>query len=253
MAGSDPLKTVETTFRVVEELWRLDGGGVTEIADRLDMPKSTAHDYLRSLARTGYAIRKDGRYRLSTKFLQIGGRLKWRMELFHVARPELARIAEETGEEANLTIAEDDRAVIVHAERGERSLNLGDYPGIHTPLHTHASGKAILAHLPSDRVDAIVEDGLERITEQTITEPAELRRELETIREQGYAFDTDEQVLGMGVVAAPIGGSDGEAVHGAVGVVCPTRRLEDESYVGELVDAARQASNVIDINYKYGG
>lgn len=253
MPGPDPLKTVETSFRVVEELWRLDGAGVTELATRLDMPKSTAHDYLRSLARAGYAIRDDGEYRLSTKFLQIGGRLKWRMELFHVARPELARMAEETGEEANLIIAEADQAVIVHAERGERSLDLGDYPGIHTPLHTHASGKAILAHLPDERVDAVIENGLEQITEHTITEPAELRRELETIREQGYAFDTDEQVLGMGVVAAPIGGGDGGAVHGAVGFVCPTRRLEDESYVGGLVDSARQASNVIDINYKYGG
>jgi len=253
MTGPGPLKTVDTTFRVVEELWRLDGAGVTDLATRLDMPKSTTHDYLRSLDRAGYAIRDNGQYRLSTKFLQIGGRLKWRMELFHVASPELERIADETGEEANLTVAENHRAVIVHAERGEQSLNLGDYPGLQTPLHTHASGKAILAHLPEDRVDGVIGDGLEQVTEHTISDPAELRRELETIREQGYAFDTDEQVLGMGVVAAPIGGGDGGDVHGAVGIVSPTRRLEDEGYVGELVDAARQASNVIDINYKYGG
>lgn len=253
MPGSDPLTTVDRAFRVVEKLWRLDGAGVTETAAALDMPKSTAHDYLRSLERSGYAVREDGTYRLSTKFLQVGGRLKYRMALFHVARPELERLASSTGEEANLTIEEAGQGVIIHAERGERALNLGDYPGLHTPLHTHASGKAILAHLPADRVDEIIERrGLRSVTPRTVTDPQVLRKELHTIRERGFAVDTDEQVLGMGVVASPVGGEGSEAVRGAVGIVCPTRRLEDAAYVDELSDAVRQASNVIEINHKYG-
>ncbi len=253
MPGTAPLKTVDTTFRIVEELWRLDGAGVTELAERMNMAKSTVHDYLRSLEEAGYAVRDEDGYHLSTKFLQIGGRLKWRMELFHVARPELVRLAEETGEEANLTIEEAGRAVIVHAERGERALNLGDYTGIHTPLHTHASGKVILAALPDDAVDRIIDrHGLERITEHTVTDRTALDDELETIAEQGYAVDVDEQVLGMGVVSAPIVDDQGARVHGAVGIVCPSRRLADEEYVQELADAVRQASNVIGINYRYG-
>lgn len=253
MPGTAPLKTVDTTFRIVEALWRLDGAGVTELADRMDMAKSTVHDYLRSLEQAGYAVHGEEGYRLSTKFLQIGGRLKWRMELFHVARPELARLAAETGEEANLTIEEGGEAIIVHAERGERALNLGDYPGIHTPLHSHAAGKVILAHLHPRRVDRIVDRrGLDGVTEHTITRREELDEQLRTIRERGFAVDTDEQVLGMGVVAAPILDDAGDDVHGAVGLVCPTRRLTDEAYVEELADAVRQASNVIGINFRYG-
>ena len=253
MTEPGPLSTVDTTFRVVEELWRLDGAGVTELAERMEMAKSTTHDYLRSLERAGYATRGPDGYRLSTRFLQIGGRLKHRMELYHVARPELERLAAETGEVANLTIAEDGRAVIVHLEKGDRALDLGEYPGMHTPLHTHAAGKAILSGMSPEEVDEVVERrGLEAFTEHTITDRDALDEELSYVRERSYALDADEQVLGMGVVAAPIVDGRTDRVHGAVAIVCPTRRLSEEAYAKELADAVRQASNVIGLNHRYG-
>lgn len=250
MPTNVPLRTVERAFDVVEFLWRRHGASVTDVTREFDMPKSTAHDYLRTLALTGYAINEGGEYRLSTKFLQIGGRLKYRMGIFHAARPELQRIAEETGETANITIEEDGQAVIMHCEREEGALNLGEYPGLHTPLHSHASGKAILSMLPEERVQRIIDrHGLPEITKHTTTNEDSLFEQLETIREQGYAIDTDEQVTGMGVVAAPLTGLS--EIPAALGIVCPTHGLQDDEYAAELAEIARQSANMVAINATY--
>lgn len=244
------LKTVRRVFRLLDLLWQLDGGTPSEIATRLDVPVSTAHDYLQSLESTGYVTTEAGVYRLSYRFLAMGSRLQRRSKLFHVARPEVGTLAEETGEIANVSVEEDGQWVLLHHESGHRGLNLGIYPGLRTPLHTHAAGKVILAHLPDGRREAVLDAGLERRTSETITDVAMLESELSTVRERGYAVDADEQVAGMGVVAAPLV-TDGD-VLGAMAVVCPSSRLTDETYRTELTRKIREATDAVIINYQYG-
>ena len=251
MTDRPPLKTVERALEVVEVLWKHDGASVSEISDELGIPKSTVHDYLRTLRVTGFAINVNGSYRLSTKFLQIGGRLKYRMKAYHAARPELERVAKETGEIANLTIAEDGQAVILHNERGENALKLGVYPGIHTPIHSHAAGKAILSTFSDERISQIIEQhGLPVMTEKTITSADTLFAEIDTIREKGFAHDFGEQVSGMGVVAVPV--QDLSEISAALAIVCPTHRLKNDAYVNELAEIAEQAAQVVSINATYG-
>ncbi|MFH5800873.1 IclR family transcriptional regulator [Haladaptatus sp. CMAA 1911] len=151
---------------------------------------------------------------------------------------------------ADINAEDNGQAVILHYERGDQALDLGMYPGMRTPLHTHASGKAILAHLSENRVDEIIDrHGLESMTDRTITNINSLTDELEEIREEGYAVDWDEQVSGMGIVAAPILVND--AVLGAVGIIAPSDRVRDESYQSQLQQRIREASSSISINYQY--
>ena len=245
-----PRQTVERAFEVIHVLEALDGGGPTELAERLDIPKSTAHDYLQTLERTGYVTNRDGTYQVGFRFLGLGERMKHRNRYFHIAKPNIETLAADTEETVNIGIEEDGEWVILHLVRGERSLSEGAYPGLRTPLHTHAAGKVVLANLPEARRNEIIEEGLERVTDDTITDPSTLRANLATIRENGYAVDADQQVLGMGVVAFPVLIDD--EVVGSVAIVCPSGRLADSDYREELIRKVRETTESITINYRYG-
>lgn len=245
------LTTVHRAMKILNLLWELDGAGPTELAEHMELPDSTVYDYLRSLSETKYVTRENGTYRLSTYFLTIGGQMRYRNRLFQVAKPEMKRVAAKTNELVGLTIESDGRAVVFHQEEGSQSLSLGTYPGATTPLHTVASGKAILAHLTEARVDEIVSDrGLEPRTEDTITDVDRLKDELERILEDGYALDFDEQVVGMGMAAVPLV-VEGR-VLGSLNVVVPSQRLRDDSYEETLIQELQEMKNTVTINYQYG-
>lgn len=244
------LKTVCRAFEIIDVLKRQKEVGVADLARQLDLPKSTVHDYLRTLQTMGYVVNDDGTYRLSLKVLEVSGQLKYRNRLFQVAKPELERLVEETGEQASVNVEERGEFVILHMEFGANSLRLGIYPGLRTPIHTHAGGKAILAHLPDERVEEIIADhGLETRTEYTIVDPDELAAELEEIRENGYGTDRNEQVVGMGAVAAPVT-VDKRAI-GSIGIVCPSDRLLEDDYRDRLVAEVKKSANIVSVNYQY--
>ncbi|MDR9382352.1 MAG: IclR family transcriptional regulator C-terminal domain-containing protein, partial [Natronomonas sp.] len=139
----------------------------------------------------------------------------------------------------------------LHAMPGEQSLELGIYPGLRIPMHAHATGKVLLAHLPEAYAEeAIFSEGLEAVTDHTITDVDRMKRELETIRERGYAADWDEQILGMGTVSVPIVIDD--ELIGSISVSGPTGRIEDDDYREELLKRVREAANTIVVGYQYG-
>lgn len=252
MEQSDPpLRTIARAFEIVEVLWETDGIGPAELSERLDLPKSTAHDYLRTLEVTGYAVHKGGKYHLSYQFLSVGGRLRNRNRFFQAARSEVKRLSIETGELPNIGVEENGECVLLHAVRGDKSLELGIYPGLRIPLHSNGTGKALFAHLPEEDIEeALHRDQFEAVTEHTITDPVAMAQELETIRERGYSVARNEQVLGMATVSVPI--LVKESVIGALSISTPTGRLEDEAYQDELVQQLHEAANTIMVRYQYG-
>lgn len=263
MGSSHTLTTVRRAFEVLDLLWETDGITPNRLAEEMDLPLSTAHSYLHTLAETDCVDRVDGLYEPGYRFFTMGNQLKYRKTLFHEAKPVLQRIANETDETAVLHVEYRDELMILHFEEGSRSVGGGIYPGIVAPLHTQAGGKVILAHLSRDRVRRIAEtEGLERITKRTITDLTTLRSELEAIRERGYGVDWDQQIIGVGMVAAPllinneetstVRGTDVD-VLGSVGVISPTGRLRDEDYRSELINYTREAADTIVVNYQYEG
>lgn len=245
------MSSVLRAFDIIHTLWEVNGAGPSEVARQMDLPKSTAHVYLQTLQETGYVVNDDGEYRLSNRFLSMGSRIKHRNSLFQVSELKLRELAIETGELVSLVIEEFGRSVILHKESGTRSLELGIYSGMVTPLHSNATGKAILAYLSEERRDEIIANReLTKLTDETVTDEEKLRAELADVREDGYAVDWDQQVVGMGLVGAPIIIDD--QLAGAVGIVCPTGRIKDESYQTELVQKLQGTIDSISIKYRYG-
>lgn len=244
------LKTVETATDVIEALAELDGAGVTELASHLDMSKSTVHSHLSTLETTGYLVKDDHTYHLSYQFLLVGEYVRNTSALFQFGRARVNKLAAETGHYAHLYTEEEGLGINIYEARGEQA---GDYEyqslklQRREPLHVTASGKAILANLPESRVyDIVQEHGLERYTENTITDEGALFEELETIRERGYATNDMEEIDGFRAVAAPVH-TGGDTVRGSLSVSGPTSFLDGEMFTDEIPELVVKTSNLIEV------
>lgn len=245
------VKTARTTLQIIETIQHLDGASITEVANHLDMSKSNVYKYLNTLEKEGYLVKTDNIYRISLKFLDFGEHVRTRKKIYTIAAPEVQELASETNEMANLMIEEHGMGVFLLRADSDQAVNLDTHAGMRVYLHTTALGKAILAHLPQQRVEEIINrHGLPQITENTITDRTELAKELETIREQGYAFDDEERLNGLRCMAAPITTTDNEAL-GAISVSGPTSRMADERFRDAISDKLFQAKNVVELNVVY--
>lgn len=251
MTDGVPVKAAKTSFEIINTLRKLEGAGVSELADRLDKPTSTIHDHLRTLESEEYVVNIDGTYRVGARFLELGEQVRNRTKVFNVARPEVDDLAEKTGEHANLMTEEHGRGVFLYKSRGADAVQLDTHGGMRVPLQTTALGKTILAFRPREEVNTIIDrHGLPEITEKTITDREELFDVLAEVRDRGYAFDDEERVSGMRCVAAPITNGNGRAIA-AVSVSGPKSRMLGETFSDELPSLILRSANVIEVNLTY--
>jgi DNA-binding IclR family transcriptional regulator len=248
--ATNPVRTTKKSLRIIHTLKELNGGRVTEIADHLDTSKSVVHNHLTTLEEQGYVVKKDSEYKLGLQFLNIGGYTRNRMDLYKIAEPEIQKLAEKTNELASLMTHEQGLGIYLYRSKGEEAVDGDTYAGLRTYLHTTALGKAILAHMPESRVDEILDEhGLPAETDNTITDPGELKAELDEIHERGYAIDNEERIKGLYCVAAPIEKDD--EVLGAISVSAPKGRTGDNRFKNEVPELVCSTANVIELNVKY--
>lgn len=246
-----PIKSVKTTFDITESLVELNGAGVSELANHLDIAKSTVHDHLTTLERRGFVTKNEEAYHISYRFLELGERRRHRESLINTAAPELEKLAEETGEYVSLVIEEGGEAVIIDTKRGDHAVNVTVYNGVRMKMHSVAAGKAILSHYSNKRIKQILDShGLPARTKNTITTRNPLYEELDEIHQQGYALDDEERIEGMRSVASPIIDRYGD-VHGSITVYGPTQRIGDERFEETLPEKLLETSNIIEVTINY--
>ncbi|WP_425433234.1 IclR family transcriptional regulator [Haloarcula nitratireducens] len=168
-----------------------------------------------------------------------------------MAREEVTELAEETGELANLLVEQHGKGVYFHCAHGVDAVKTDSYIGQRVYLHNTGLGNAILAHLPRERIEEILDrHGMPATTENTITDLEELFSHLERVREEGVAFDDEARVKGLRCVAVPIVNNN-DTVEGAIGVSGPTSRFQDERFREELPAKLKSVANVIELNTTY--
>lgn len=243
-------RTVDRAFEIVDVLAQEGALRGSAVAEELDMPVSTVHDYLQALVATGYVTKTDNLYRTSTRFLEVGQRQRHRLDVFTAARDELETVAQETDEHVTMMIEERGEGVLIAIQEGADAVSLFAYPGARMPLHATAPGKAILAYLPDERVEEILDEhGLVAVTNQTITDRDTLFEQLETIRERGYAVDDGERIAGMVCIAAPVLDKE-DNVQASVCVCGPRSRIDDQRREA-IADVVRRSANVVQVNLDY--
>ena len=245
------LKTIGTTVEIVRALRDLDGAGVTELAAHLGLSKGSVHHHLSTLRSDHLVTKENGEYRLGLRFVAFGEYVKGQNPLYRGGKSEVDSLAESTGEYVHLMTEQFGRAIHLYKSRGEtavgtsyhrKNLQRRDY------LHYSAAGKAILSCLSDRRVDRIVDAyGLPERTDRTITRGAALFEELETVGENGYAVNDEEEIPGLRAVAAPIDPSQVDAA-GAVSISGPVSRMDGSRFEEELPETVIQTANVIELN-----
>jgi IclR family transcriptional regulator, acetate operon repressor len=251
MTGKNGIKAVDRSFRIVESLTELNGAGVSELARAVDLPKSTVYNHLNTLERAEYVVREDGEYRTGLKYLQISESARNQHDLYRIARPEIDKLGERSGEISALMTEEHGRGVFIYRSSGSEAARIDTCVGDRVPIHCTALGKAIFAFLPDERREAILEEhGLPAVNHNTITDPSVLAEELDAIRAEKIAYDDEERLNGLRSVAAPIL-DGGDAVIGSISIAGPTHRMQGERFRSELPKLVLGTANVIELNLQH--
>ncbi|QLH78795.1 IclR family transcriptional regulator [Halosimplex rubrum] len=246
-----PVTTVDRTLQIVEIIQELDGAGVSEVADRVDVGKSAVHNHLNTLANREYVVKEGEEYHIGLAFLGLGAYARKRNDIFDAAYAEVDKLADETGELVNLLVEKSGQGIYLYQAQGDSAVELDTYEGKRVNLHCTGLGKAILGFRPEEEVEGILDDhGMPAETEHTITDPDAFFEELAEIREQGYAVDEEERLNGLRCVAAPITDDDDRAIA-AISVSCPVHRVDDDRFYDDLRQAVLGAANVVELEHNY--
>lgn len=244
-----PVKSVRTTLSIVEALLDKNGATPAELTNHLGLPKSTIHDHLQTLAADNYVINENGEYQVGLRFLDIGSRAREQMPLYQTAIAEVDDLAQATGEHVILMSREQGLGVILAIKEGEQAVSIDSHPGLHLRLHTTAMGKCILAHLPEDTREWVIDRyGLPAVTQETTVDVDELRAELEEIRKRGYGVDSSGEIEGIKCIATSVF-QDGEVV-GSIGLCGPVNRIKGD-YEDEMREELLQCANVVEVSLNY--
>lgn len=254
MSQNEPVKSAGRTMRIVRTVYRLDGARVGAIADEMSLPKSTVHNYLKTLEQNEYLVNEDGVYRVGLRFLELGERSRSKLEVYEVAKPELKELATITGELVSLVVEEHGRGVYVYRAKGNKATEFHTYVSSHVGermyLHSSAPGKAILANMDEETRESVLErHGMPSLTEQTIQDRDSLFQELQDIQDEGIAYDYEEQLSGLWSVALPVMKND--ELLGAISISGPASRLTNERFEDELPELLQETANVVGINITF--
>jgi DNA-binding IclR family transcriptional regulator len=243
----------EAATRVADVLLMFARGpsalGVSEIARELGLSKAVVHRILQSLAARSLVRADTGTraYRLGPGAIALGARALRDFDLRQAARPTLRRLRDLTRETTTLSARVQESRIYLDQYESPQEIKMTVGLGRPYPLHAGASSRAILAFLPEETIERVINNGLEGLTSQTIRDPAELRRRLAATRSSGYATSRGERQHAAGSVAAPVFGVDGEVV-GSISVCGPLDRFDGvtvERYLPLVRSAAEEISRAL--------
>src|SRR5919198_5374875 len=243
------VQSIERAFAVLGAL--ADGPvGVTDVAARVELPKSTVARLLGSLAREGAVEQVPGesRYRLGERLARLTAGVRPPRGLVAPARPHLVELARITGEAAGLSVPDGSTMHYVDQVESANPVQVRDWTGTRIPMHAVSSGQVVLANMSPALLDRLLSQPLERFTSRTLTDVNALEARLHDVKRDGFAWAREEYAEGITSIAAPIAGSEGEVVA-AVHVHGPSYRFPGKGSQadverGVVETAARISSRV---------
>jgi len=239
------VQSLERAFAILDEVAQRPAG-VTAIAERVRLPKSTVARLLATLEDVDAVERFDGaRWRIGPGVAALSSTVTSERSLITIARPFLADLVAELGEDAGLGLPDGNEILYVDQVESDNAVQVRDWTGTRAPMHAVPSGLVLLAEWPEDALAAYVRGGLAMLTPRTVTDATQLRKRLAEARTLGYAWGLEEFAEGIDSVAAPIRDARGKAIA-AIHVHGPAYRFpraDEKERVSETVVAACAAAS----------
>ncbi|MEW5953204.1 MAG: IclR family transcriptional regulator [Bacillota bacterium] len=243
------VQAVDRSLAILEALARHGGPvSLTVLSNKLGLNISTVHRLLNTLIVAGFVEQEpnQGRYRLGLKAFEVGNAALYNLDIRSIAKPYLKELVDKCNETANLSIL--DRGDVVYIDQVESSniVKMFAKPGTRGPSYCTGSGKVMLAFLTPHELDKTMREiKFFKHTENTITDPRQLKKELEKIHQQGYSVDQGELEEGVQCVAAPIRNHEGKCIA-AVSISGPASRITGFS-LAELIRIVTHAANRVSL------
>ncbi len=200
--------------------------GISGMAKRLGLAKSTVHRLAVTLASEGFLEQnqENGRYRLGLSLFKLGVLVRRRMDVSNLGMLLLRALRDLTQESVHLAILSEGSIVYMYNVEGAQTIGARSYLGARKPAFCTSEGRVLLAFGSAQQVQAVLAEPLEARTPKTVTDPKALLELFDEVRRLGYAIDDEESEGGMRGVAAPIRNISGTVVA-AVGLAGPVQRL----------------------------
>jgi DNA-binding IclR family transcriptional regulator len=228
---------------------------VSEVADQLDVARSTAHRLLGMLVHRQFAVQDPATraYRPGPRLVEIGLAAVGALDVRTRMRPYLTEVAARTGETVSLLVLEGDMVHFIDSIESQQLVRVGSRFDARMPAHATSAGKAMLAALPAAEVlTSYPNEKLATVTERTIATRSQLLAELARVRVAGYAVNFEESETGLGAVGMAVTDTDGRPTAG-VTVAGPMQRLSP-GYVRAIVrelrgTVAAAAAELLQVRY----
>jgi IclR family acetate operon transcriptional repressor len=216
---------------------------VSEVAEQLDVARSTAHRLLGMLVHRQFAVQDPATrtYRPGPRLVEIGLAAVGALDIRTRMRPYLTEVAARTGETVSLLVLEGDAVHFIDSIESQRTVRVGSRFDARMPAHATSAGKAILAALPVDEVLAIYpNEKLPTVTERTLATRAQLLASLDRVRAAGFAVNLEESETGLGAVGIAV--LDGDSRPAAAFTVAGPMQRMMPAYVGALAEALHDSA-----------
>ncbi len=223
--------------------------GVSEIARKIGLPKSSVHWLLQVLQEEGYVCQdsKTNKYHLSVKLFHLGSVATNTMNINYVAQPLMERLRDITGETVNLYVLDGFERVCLKQVEGIHLVRQVVRLGQKIPAYCGAAGKVLMAWQPNDFIEKVISHTqLKPLTKNTISDAALFKKELAKIREEGYAISYGERDIEVVAVAAPIFDGEGK-ILASLSISGPISRFDITQQVVDVVKSAAK-----EISYQLG-
>lgn len=246
------ISSVSRALAILQFLASRDEGALaSEVATATGTEKSAVSRILATLEEEKYVVRNEAnQYFVGLKLVSMGILQLEISGLFRLCLPSLRTVANHSGELVQLAIAESDGLHYVAKAEGKERVRVQPRLGSRAALHATAVGKVWLASLPEElALRLAVTAGFEPLTKNTITTVTQLREELAQVRRAGFALNHQETFDGVNGIAVPIRGQDESVVVGALLVVAPAFRMDDERAKSFLPLLRTQAEALRGIEY----
>jgi DNA-binding IclR family transcriptional regulator len=241
------IQVIERMMSLLDALARHSAPiNLKQLASETALHPSTAHRILGVMVDNRLVDRVEpGTYRLGIRLLELGSLVKSRITVRQEALPYMQTLHHQLGETVNLSVRHDDEVVYVErTSTGSSIMRVVHIIGARAPLHITAVGKVFLAaDGPEKSAEYVKRTGLPKYTDNTLTSPDDLLREIDKVRRQGYAFDNEEAEKGVSCIGAGIYNDEGRLVAG-LSVSAPSDRL-DKAWAAQVRQTAEKISRAI--------